>query len=73
MSDFTKKGWYYLPEIITKEEAIQIKYANLSGAIKDLGGLKPHFDPERGNVLTCYAPPESVAEDPRADGKIFFE
>lgn len=57
MSDFTKKGWYYLPEIITKEEAIQIKYANLSGAIRDLGGLKTHFDPERGNVLTCYAPP----------------
>ena len=57
MGDFTKKGWYYLPEIITKEEAIQIKYANLSGAIKDLGGLKTHFDPERGNVLTCYAPP----------------
>ncbi len=57
MSTFTEKGWYFLPEIITKEEAIQIKYKNLSGAVKDLGGLKTHFDPERGNVLTCYAPP----------------
>ena len=57
MSDFLKKGWYYIPQIITKEEAIQIKYKNLTGAVRDLGNLKPHFDPERGNVLTCYAPP----------------
>jgi hypothetical protein len=52
-----KKGWYYIPNIITKEEALQVKYKNLLGAINDLGGLKTHFDPERGNVLTCYAPP----------------
>lgn len=57
MSKFSKKGWYYIPDIITKEEAIEIKYQNLMGAINDLGGLKTHFDPERGNVLTCYAPP----------------
>jgi hypothetical protein len=57
MSEFISKGWYYLPKIITKEEAIQIKYKNLMGAIGDLGSLKTHYDPERGNVLTCYAPP----------------
>lgn len=57
MSEFIRKGWYYLPKIITKEEAIEIKYKNLMGAVRDLGGLKTHFDPERGKVLTCYAPP----------------
>lgn len=57
MSDFLRKGWHYIPNIITKEEALQIKYKNLMGAIHDLGGLKTHYDPERGNVLTCYAPP----------------
>lgn len=56
MNTFSKKGWHYIPNIITKEEAIQIKYKNLIGAVSDLGGLKTHFDPERGNVLTCYAP-----------------
>ena len=57
MSEFISKGWYYLPKIITKEEAIQIKYKNLMGAIGDLGGLKTHYDSERGNILSCYAPP----------------
>lgn len=52
-----RKGFQYIPDIITKEEVIQIKYKNLMGAVKDLGGLKTHYDPERGNVLTCYAPP----------------
>lgn len=56
-SEFATKGWYYIPDIITKEEAIQIKYQNLCGAINDLGNLKGHFDPDRGRVLTCYAPP----------------
>ena len=60
MSEFIRKGWYYLPKIITKEEAIEIKYKNLMGAVRDLGGLKTHFDPERGNVLTCYAPPAAA-------------
>lgn len=60
MNSFLKKGWYYIPDIITKEEAIQIKYKNLMGAVEDLGGLKTHFDPERGNVLTCYAPPAAA-------------
>ena len=55
--DFTKKSWYYLPNIITNEEAIQIKYQNLCGAVSDLGNLTGHWDPERGRVLTCYAPP----------------
>lgn len=57
MNDFLKKGWYYLPNIISFTEAIEIKYANLCGAISDLGNLKGHHDPERGRVLTCYAPP----------------
>jgi len=57
MSEFLKKGWYYLPEIITKEEAILIKYKNLCGAINDLNTLNGHWDAERGRVLTCYAPP----------------
>jgi hypothetical protein len=57
MSEFVKKGWYYLPKIITPEEAIQIKYQNLCGAMNDLGSLEGHHDPERGRVLTCYAPP----------------
>jgi hypothetical protein len=57
MSEFVKKGWYYLPQIITPEEAIQIKYQNLCGAMNDLGSLKGHHDSERGRVLTCYAPP----------------
>ena len=57
MSEFISKGLYYLPKIITKEEAIQIKYKNLMGAIGDLGGLKTHYDSERGNILSCYAPP----------------
>lgn len=57
MSDLLKKGWYYLPKIITKDEAISIKYHNFLGAISDLGSLKGHWDPDRGQVLTCYAPP----------------
>ena len=40
MSSFSDKGWYYLPEIITKEEAIRIKYQNICGAISDLGSLE---------------------------------
>lgn len=55
-----RKGFQYIPDIITKEETIQIKYQNLMGAVSDLGGLKTHYDPERGNVLTCYAPPSSA-------------
>jgi hypothetical protein len=57
MSKFVRRGWYYLPDIITPEEAINIKYQNLCGAINDLGSLNGHWDPERGRVLTCYAPP----------------
>ena len=41
MKSFKEKGWHYLPEIISKEEAIKIKYQNLMGAINDLGSLKP--------------------------------
>lgn len=57
MNSFLKKGWHYIPEIITPEEAIRIKYQNLMGAMSDLGSLEGHWDPERGRVLTCYAPP----------------
>jgi hypothetical protein len=57
MSDFIKKGWHYIPKIITEEEAISIKYQNLCGAISDLRSLEGYWDPERGRVLTCYAPP----------------
>lgn len=57
MTMLKNKGWWYIPDIITKEEAINIKYKNLCGAISDLGNLKGHFDKERGRVLTCYAPP----------------
>lgn len=60
MSKLNKLGWDYIPDIITKEEAIQIKYENYLGAIHDLGGLKTHFDKERGNVMCCYAPPSST-------------
>lgn len=60
MSSFSNKGWHYLPEIITKEEAIKIKYQNICGAISDLGSLEGHWDKERGRVLTCYAPLSSV-------------
>lgn len=55
--DFVEKGWYYIPNIITPEEAIDIKYKNLCGAVGDLGSLEPYWDPERGRVLICYAPP----------------
>ena len=47
-SQFIQKGWYYLPDIITKTEAIQIKYQNLLGAMGDLGSLTGHHDPEPG-------------------------
>ncbi len=57
MSEFADKGWHYLPNIISKEEAIRIKYQNLCGAVGDLGSLQGHWDPDRGRVLTCYAPP----------------
>ena len=57
MSTFAKKGWHYIPKIITPEEAINIKYQNLCGAMSDLGSLQGHWDPERGRVLCCYAPP----------------
>jgi len=60
MSKLNKLGWDYIPDIITKEEAIQIKYENYMGAIHDLGGLKTHFDKERGNVMFFYAPPSST-------------
>lgn len=57
MNSFLQKGWYYLPEIITPAEALEIKYKNLCGAVRELGSLEGHHDPERGRVLTCYAPP----------------
>ncbi len=57
MSTFAKKGWYYLPNIISKEEALEIKYKILCGAMSEIGSTKGHHDPERGRVLTCYAPP----------------
>jgi hypothetical protein len=57
MSKFLKKGWHYIPEIITPNEAIEIKYKNLCGAVHDLNSLEGHWDKERGRVLTCYAPP----------------
>lgn len=60
MSKLSKLGWDYIPNIITKDEAIQIKYENYLGAIHDLGGLKTHFDKERGDVMCCYAPPSST-------------
>jgi len=60
MSGLVKLGWEYIPDIITKNEAIEIKYKNYLGAINDLGGLKTHHDPERGNVMCCYAPPSST-------------
>jgi hypothetical protein len=56
-SSFARKGWHYIPKIITPEEAINIKYQNLCGAMSDLGSLQGHWDPERGRVLCCYAPP----------------
>ena len=59
-SSFETKGWHYLPNIISSAEAIQIKYQNLMGAVHDLGGLKPHYDKERGRVMCCYAPPSSA-------------
>jgi hypothetical protein len=57
MTKFTEKGWHYISKIITPEEAISIKHQNLCGAMNDLGSLEGHWDPERGRVLTCYAPP----------------
>lgn len=60
MSKLSKLGWDYIPNIITKDEAIQIKYENYLGAIHDLGGLKTYFDKERGDVMCCYAPPSST-------------
>ena len=60
MKPFVKKGWEYIPNIISVAEANQIKFENYLGAVRDLGGIKPHYDPERGRVLTCYAPPSSV-------------
>ena len=60
MSGLVKLGWEYIPDIITKNEAIEIKYKNYLGAINDLGGLKTYHDPERGNVMCCYAPPSST-------------
>ncbi len=49
MSNFSDRGWYYLPEIITKEEAIQIKYQNLCGAMSDLGSLEGHWF----SIISC--------------------
>jgi len=60
MSKLSKLGWDYIPNIITKDEAIEIKYENYLGAIHDLVRLKTHFDKERGDVMCCYAPPSST-------------
>ena len=57
MSDFLKKGWYYIPNIITKDEAIRIKYENLCTILKNGGSLNGHWDNDRGKVITLYAPP----------------
>ena len=57
MTKFSELGWYYLPKIITKEEAIKIKYQNLCGFIDEFGSLKGHWDDQRGRVLTTYTPP----------------
>jgi hypothetical protein len=57
MTKFSELGWHYLSKIITKEEAIEIKYKNFCRAIRELGSLEGHWDEERGRVLTCYAPP----------------
>ena len=42
MSTLLKKGWCFIPQIISREEAIQIKYQNLCGAVSDLGSLDGH-------------------------------
>lgn len=57
MSDLLKRGWSYLPNIITRKEAIQIKYENLCGVLKEVGSLEGHWDKDRGKVITIYAPP----------------
>lgn len=57
MTKFSELGWQYLPKIITKEEAIAIKYKNLCGFVNQLGSLEGHWDEQRGRVLICYAPP----------------
>jgi len=57
MKNLSELGWQYLPKIITKEEAISIKYKNLCGFVNELGSLEGHWDEQRGRVLTCYAPP----------------
>tara|TARA_Y100001970_G_scaffold266758_1_gene355816 strand:+ start:571 stop:1149 length:579 start_codon:yes stop_codon:yes gene_type:complete len=60
MKPFVKKGWEYIPNIITRAEANKVKFDNYLGAVRDLGGIIPHDDPERGRVMTCYAPPSSA-------------
>lgn len=58
---FTEKGWQYIPNIITKEEAVQIEHETiLCAALKNSGRLETHYDSERGNVMTYYAPPPST-------------
>lgn len=49
-------GWELLPNIITREEATNIKLSVINDAIQKTGDFKPKFDPQRGRVLMYYCP-----------------
>lgn len=56
-----KRGWDLLPNIISKEEAKDIKIKLIEDSIKKTGGFYPTFDKERGNVLMYYCPAYCVS------------
>ena len=65
-SKLLELGYDYIPEIISRQEALSIKYKNLCDLIKVHGSLTGKYDPDRGNVLTIYTPPSCAYIMPRA-------
>lgn len=56
MSKLLELGWHYIPNIITEDEASQIKNEILSDVLRESGSLNGNWNSERGRVLFSYAP-----------------
>lgn len=57
MSKLIDLGYLYVPNIISKTEALSIKYKNLCLLMQKYGNFDGQYDQDRGRVMYCYAPP----------------
>ena len=55
-----RDGCQYISNIIKKEEAEDLKNRLFRDALNVAGNLDGHYDPDRGQVLTCYLPKDAA-------------